>query len=263
MAPIVKDSDAGSHPRTSDSMTATMAQTNGNGQSHPGDTETTREEERALEDIKLGIGDALHLQSQTEGGGTRYTVKLIGYLKGKGLIVTTPTQDGKFLLMREGQSFVVRLFSGKSAYAFPTTIFKVANVPYPHLHLSWPTRIRGLVVRSGARVQVKLIAAVNDARGHAHSGIIDNLSTGGCSLAARGIIGQPDDRIHVTFRASVSDIEQYFQLDGVVRSVQQDVEIPGGTGNLFGVQFVDTPPPDQLALTAYVYHALFEESARG
>jgi hypothetical protein len=43
----------------------------------------------------------------------------------------TPSQDGKVLLMREGQGFVVRMFSGKSVYAFGTTIYKVANVPFP------------------------------------------------------------------------------------------------------------------------------------
>ncbi|AUN95970.1 pilus assembly protein PilZ [Pseudazoarcus pumilus] len=245
-----------------DILAATMAQANGNAQSPSDEAESAREEDRALEDIKLAIGDALHLQSQTEGGaGTRYTVKLIGYLRGKGLIVTTPTQDGKFLLMREGQNFVVRLFSGKSAYAFPATVFKVANVPYPHLHLTWPGHVKGLVVRSGARARVNLITAVTDVRGNARSGLIDNLSTGGCSLASKELVGRSEDRIHMTFRANVNEIEQYFQLDGVVRSVQRDVEIPGGTGNQHGIQFVDMPPQDQLALTAYVYHVLFEETA--
>jgi hypothetical protein len=239
-----------------------MAQASSNGQTQAGDAAATREEERALEEIKLAIGDALHLQSQSEGSSaTRYTVKLIGYLRGKGLIVTTPTQDGKFLLMREGQAFVVRLFSGKSAFAFPATIFKVANVPYPHLHLTWPGRVKGLIVRSGARARVNLIAAITDARGNQRSGLIENLSTGGCSLGSKDVCGRTDDHIQVSFRANLNEIEQVFQLDGVVRSVQQDVEHSDGASHQHGVQFVDMAQQDQLALTAFVYHKLFEESA--
>ena len=239
-----------------------------NGIEHPspraqGDADTAREEVRTLEDVRLAIGDALHLQSQAgENGDIRYTVKLIGYLRGKGLIVTTPMQDGKFLLMREGQSFVVRLFLGKSAYAFPASIFKVANVPYPHLHLTWPNKVTGLTVRSGARVRVNLIAAITDARGRPLAGAIDDLSIGGCSLSSREIIGRRDDRIHLTFRASIHDIEQYFQLDGVVRNVQPNAGYAGEPANQHGIQFVKMPQQDQLALTAYVYQKLIEESSR-
>lgn len=234
----------------------------GNNDESQGNTSApSREELRPLEEIKLGIGDTLHLQSQSEGTPLRYAVKLIGYLRGKGLIVTTPLQDGKVLLMRDGQSFIVRLFSGKSVYAFPANIFKVANVPYPHLHLTWPKQVKGLVIRRGARANVNLIAATTDAKGNAGAARLENLSTGGCSLFSTTRLGNPDDRIRIKFRVLVSEVEQYLDLEGVVRSVQLNADIGAAQPMQHGVQFVNPPPSEQIALTAYVYHALFEEAA--
>lgn len=224
-------------------------------------TTAHREEFRTLDEIKLGIGDSLHLQSQAESSSVRYTVKLIGYLRGKGLIVTTPTQDGNVLLMRDGLSFVVRLFSGKSVYAFPASIFKVANVPYPHLHLTWPKQVKGLVIRRGARADVSLIAATSDSNGGAGAAKLDTLSTGGCSLFSTKRLGNPDDKIRIKFRVMVSDFEQYLDLEGTIRSVRVDTNVATAQQMHHGIQFTDLPSNDRVVLTAYVYHALFEEAA--
>lgn len=224
--------------------------------------EAQREQWKPLEDIGLTIGDTLHLQSQAAGSATRHAVRLIGFLRGKGLIVTTPTQDGKVLLMREGQSFVVRFFSGKSIYAFSTSIFKVANVPYPHLHLTYPNQVKGLIVRRGARAGVRLIAAVQDANGTSAAASLEDLSTGGCSLTAKCVLGESGERIQIKFRVSINEVEHYLDTCGIIRSVNWDTtQIGDGPQPRHGVQFVDLTPNDQIALTAFVYHALHESTA--
>jgi c-di-GMP-binding flagellar brake protein YcgR len=220
-----------------------------------------KEEVRALEDTKLAIGDTLQLQAQAEGGQARYYVKVIGYLVKKGLIVTTPTVDGRVLLMREGQSFVVRMFSGKSVYAFSATVFKVANVPYPHLHLTYPSQVRGLVVRSGARVNVRLIAAIQTA-GLSQAATLSNLSTGGAALQAKVKLGRKGDEISIKFRVTINGVEQYLTLRGIIRSVMVEAgDGDGGEVVVHGVQFVDVPHAEHVSLTAFVYQTLFEESA--
>lgn len=224
--------------------------------------DAVQEELRPLEEFKLAIGDALQLQPQVGDGQLRYYVRLIGYLKGKGLVVTTPTQDNKVLLMREGQSFVVRMFSGKSVYAFSASIIKVANVPYPHLHLSYPAQVRGLVVRHGARARVALIAAVQDAQGTPHAATLGNLSIGGCSLATKAPIGGKGTRVAIKFRVAVSDAERYLNLEGVIRNSHDELSDDGATLRLVhGIQFADVAATDQLVLTAYVYQRLFDDNA--
>ncbi len=217
-----------------------------------------------FDEIRLDIGDTLQLQTQSESGQSRYYVKLIGFLKGKSVLVTTPTQDGKVLLLREGQAFVVRMFSGKSVYAFGTTIFKVANVPFPHLHLTYPGQVRGLVVRRGARARVNLIAAVSGADGRSHAATLLDLSTGGAMLTAKSPMGVKDDRISIKFRVVVGEVEQYLTIPAVLRAVHANATVEGEQPQVnHGVQFEDLPHAENVVLSAFVYRVLFEESAEG
>jgi c-di-GMP-binding flagellar brake protein YcgR len=231
------------------------------GEQGKGATGAPREQLKQLDEIGLVIGDTLHLQSQSGSAMVRYGVKLIGFARGKGVIVTTPTQDGKVLLMREGLSFVVRVFSGKSVYAFSTSILKVANVPYPHLHLIYPNEVKGLIVRRGARAKVKLIAAVHDAVGRSAAANVEDLSTGGCSLNAKAPLGTKGDRLQIKFRVNINDVEQYLVLEGIVCSIQWDAPSNGEAAQArHGIQFAAVAANVQVALTAFVYHALFESA---
>jgi len=218
----------------------------------------------AFEDIKLNIGDTLQLQSQGDVSQARYYVKLVGYLKGKSVIVTTPTQDGKVLLMREGQGFVVRMFSGKSVYAFGTTVGKATSVPFPHLHLNYPTQVRGLVVRRGARARVNLICAVTGADGRGHGATLLDLSTGGAMLTAKTRIGVKDDHLTIKFRVVVGEVEEYLTVPALLRSVHAAPAAEGEAPLIsHGVQFGDMPNAEQIILSAFVYRILFEETAEG
>lgn len=222
-----------------------------------------------LDEIKLQIGDTLQMQSQSEQGGPRYYVKLIGYLPGKSVIVTTPLVDGKIALMREGQNFVVRCFSGKNAYAFPASTFKVVNTPYPHLHLSYPREVRGLVVRKGARVHTNLIAAVKVLSGvnensQAAASVV-NLSVGGALLAAKAPLGEKGDRVSLTFRVSLEEIEAFPVLEAVIRSITTEpmTEAGGLMTVHHGLEFRDIAQEDRVMLTAFVYQQLLEDSGGG
>ena len=218
----------------------------------------------AFDEIKLDIGDTLQLQLQGDAAQTRYYVKLVGYLKGKSVIVTTPTHDGKLMLLREGQGFVVRMFSGKSVYAFGATISKVTNVPFPHLHLHYPSQVRGLAVRRGARARVNLICAVTGADGRTHAASLVDLSTGGAMLTAKAPIGIRDDRLAIKFRVVVSEVEEFLTIPAVLRSVHATAAADGEAPQIaHGVQFGVLPHAEQVILSAFVYRALFEATAEG
>lgn len=221
-----------------------------------------RTEYRTLDETRLAVGDALQLQAQADGAQSRFPVTLVGYLKGKGIIVTAPMRDGKLLLVREGQNFVARMFSGKSAYAFPTTTLKVTNVPYPHLHLSYPPRVEAVMVRRDARVSLRLICAVQSRQTPAAAALLTDLSNGGCSLQADNQLAQKGEDILIKFKAVIGGVEQLLTLRGIVRAVQF-AEQPGGRhGMQHGVQFAELAPAEQVALTAFVYQKLIEDELK-
>lgn len=224
---------------------------------------TVRESHFALDEIKLAIGEHLQLQGMADGDALRYAVKLIGYCKGKSVIVSTPTVDNKFAFIRDGQSFVVRFFSGKAAYAFATSVFKSTNVPYPHLHLTYPSSVRGLVVRRGARARANIIAAAVDARGKSYAATLCDLSIGGGLLVGSVQMGEVGDTLTLKFRAMLNGEEHYLHPVAIIRSIGTGDGSAEGlpAGFQHGLQFVHVPPVESLALTALVYEKLLQESA--
>lgn len=215
-----------------------------------------------LEESRLQIGDLVSLQPLASDGAMRYSVKLIGMVKDRSVLVTTPMVDGKYLLMKEGQGFVLRGFSGKNAYAFAAQILKSLNTPYPYLHLSYPREVKSLVVRKGSRADVNVICAVVDADDakKTAAGSIINISAGGALLVFRDPFGTVGQTLIVKFKTMINGIEALLELKSVVRAVNVDRSGDGALPHRLGVQFTDITPENSIPLLAYVYQELLEQS---
>lgn len=215
-----------------------------------------------LEEAHLQMGELINLQVRTEGAAERYSVRLIGMSQGRSVLVTTPMIEGKYLMMREGQSFIARAFPGKSAVAFTTQILKSVNSPYPYLHLAYPREVRSVVVRKGARANVKIICAITDCDDVAHqeAGTIVNVSVGGALVAVRRAFGQKGQGLRIKFKLAVNGVQSLLELKAVIQSINtsptNETEIP----YQFGLQFVDVPPESSIPLLAFVYQQLLEQS---
>ena len=230
----------------------------GSGSSESGSSST--ESITTLEATKIRIGDPLHLQSSAEA--PRLLVKLIGYLKGRGLIVTEPGADGEYVMLKDGQSFVCRFFSGQNAYAFTTVVSKQTSVPFPHVHLSYPREVRGLEIRKGARIDVDLITAVTmdvDGQSKQGAGKIVNISVGGGALRAKTPLGQKGETVGISFKVQVGEVQTLIVFDSIIRTVSHDANEPG-MPYLHGLQFMDPEPHMAMALTAFVYQKMAAES---
>ncbi|SBT03164.1 conserved hypothetical protein [Candidatus Accumulibacter aalborgensis] len=219
--------------------------------------EPTSERVVPLDEIKLAIGDSFQIQTQIEQAEARYYVKLVGYLKGRSVLVTIPEAEGRLCYVREGQAFVVRFFAGRNAYAFTANVLKSSSIPFPHMHLSYPSQVRGLVVRAGERVPVRIICAVvmqEDMRTVTAAGLLTNLSVSGALLSAKTRLGSSGDLLSLKFRFDIREIEFVTSIDAAIRSVSQDEY-----GEfLHGLQFAGLANDVAIALTAFVYQKLAE-----
>ena len=216
----------------------------------------SRETMTALDATKLRIGDPLILQAT--GDAPRLAVRVIGYLKNKGLITTVPEANGEFVMLKDGLTFVARFFSGKHAYAFTVVLNKQTSVPFPHVYFSYPREVRGVEIRKGERVDVELIAAITSAKGNGvASGKIINLSKGGLALRAKAPLGQVGDVIQVKFKIVVNDIQSFVDFSCVIRAVSQDGADPA-MPSLHGLQFMDADSSMQMTLLAFIYQKMVE-----
>ena len=208
----------------------------------------------SLDQIKLSIGDTIQLQFKSDVEPSRCFVTLIGYLEGQSVIVTTPVINGSMMLVREGQDFVVRLFSGKTAYAFATMAKRVTNTPYPHLHLAYPKEVRGLVVRSSSRGRINIICHATTEDGRGYAGVARDISIGGALVAASERIGDVGDALTLKLLVRIRDTEHLLVLNCQIRSV--NVSRPTADEQatyLHGLSFEGVTSQDTLVISALLY----------
>lgn len=208
-----------------------------------------------MDDVRWSVGETLYLQLHGNPS-VRYTVRLIGYVKNKTVFVTAPSLDGKFEFIREGQTFVVRAFSGKKAYAFIAAAVKAIHAPHPYLHLSYPKQVRCTVVRKGARASVKIIASVTMGMPEqTAAGILTDMSVGGASGILKEPLGTKGDEGKVVFKVNAAENDEYLTLKSILRSITPSEQ---GDGFRHGFEFVDVSMRDRLILSAFVHQTLVE-----
>lgn len=228
----------------------------------PGDdkesAESRREVRILLDETRIQPGEAMQIQSSLDS--TRFPVRLIGYHKGKSIIVTNPVQDGSPIYLKEGQAFIARIFSGKYVFAFPCSILGSAIKPYPYLHLSYPVDVVGVNIRKAERVRLRVIAAFDTDDDRRGAGVIVDLSNGGAYLLSKS----PDLAIgcHLTlkFKIDIAGTEYVLDLVGVVRSSRPNDEEPT-LGNGFGIQFSHVSPEDNLVLASFIFQQIADNRA--
>lgn len=224
--------------------------------------EEVTEKQITLEEARLLIGDLVNLQTQSGEAVERYSVRLLGMSKDRSVLVTTPMVDGHYLLMREGQTFILRAFSGKNAYAFSTQIIKSVNTPYPYLHLAYPRDVRSLVVRKGARAEVRVICAITacDDTPLQAAGTLVDLSVGGALMLAKQPPGQKGQQLAIKFKVVVSGIEALLELKSVIRAIGIDRSGETDMPYQIGIQFIEISAEESIPLMAFVYQELLDQS---
>lgn len=221
----------------------------------PAPEEPPKEVMVAMDEVRWHVGETLYLQ-QIDNPNIRYSVQLIGFVKGKSVIVTSPAVDGKLEFVRDGQTFVARAFSGKKAYAFVTAAVKSVHVPYPYLHLSYPKELRCTVVRRGARVQVKIAASVSLGQPERTTEVaLSDLSVGGASGMSKQVLGNKGEEGRITFKVRAVEQDESLSFKVALRSV---ATADNGEGFKHGFEFLDASTHDRLILSAFVHQTLTE-----
>ena len=208
-----------------------------------------------LDSVRWHVGETFYLQVH-DNASLRYTVKLIGFIKNKSILVTAPVIDGKGALIRDGQTFIVRAFPGKKAYAFTASALKSVFSPHPYLHLSYPKLVRCTAIRQGSRAAVKIIASVTIGDpGQTAAATLCDLSMGGSSGIIKKPIGNKNDTGVIKFKVNAAGNDEYLTLNIILRSVA-----PTDNTDEYrhGFEFVDVPTQSKLILSAFVHQTLAE-----
>lgn len=210
--------------------------------------------------MRLNAGDPLQMQPVADDH-VRHYVTLIGWVEKRSVLVTAPVHEGHVQLVREGQPFVLRVFSGRNAYAFDASVLKSCGAPFPYLHLSYPKTVQALPVRSEERVRVNLIGAVSGVPGATESDplacLVVDLSLSGAMVTAARKLAPAGSEFRLSLRVTVNQTPVYIKLPCIVRNLR-DVPANDGGATVYqhGVQFHDVDEKDELLLENVIFRAM-------
>ncbi len=218
-----------------------------------------------FDDMRLKTEDRLQLHPPAQMASKPFLVKVIGFLRGHSLLVTSPViAPGTWLRLLEGETVNIRSFSGQNAFAFTCTIERTCKQPYEYLHLSFPDAIEGVVIREAPRVKTNIITAARISDCGKDDGnvtaLISNLSSSGAALDARQILGNEGDILNLSFCVYVHNTEVYLTLQGKIRNVLRchtaDISEPDMVRH--GIEFQNIQLSDAIILKSMVYQQLIE-----
>lgn len=213
----------------------------------------------------LQIGDVLQLQWAPPSENTeRYAATLIGFMPGQSLVITTPRRQGKPLIVRDGQSFTVRMLQGSNIFGFVSQVLSVSSKPYPHLHLSYPADVESAVVRNAPRVSTEIDAVVvwpqsGSESGQQRSVTITDISSTGARIIDQRKLGEVGSLIQVIYSLSVCSGEDVLKLMSVIRNIRETEAKDGKKRFIHGLEFRGLNRFQQLVLCSYVLGSIARE----
>jgi hypothetical protein len=222
-----------------------------------------QEESLSFDAIKLMPDDTLQLQPLLEGQTERFTVRVIGLMKPKSVLVTAPMVDGKLIFIRDGQTFLIRAFSGLNVCAFKARVLKSQLQPFPYLHLSYPDSVQAMRIRKAMRAPASIIVAVlesEDGR-QVGAGKMVDMSVGGTKLLSPMSLGKKDQTIWLSFKVKLGDMEEYVKTPAIIRSLGEEDDEQGKPMKSYGMQFGELAQAQRLIIMNLVYQHLLKEDA--
>jgi len=216
-------------------------------------------------DLQMQVGDGLHVAFLSEQSPDDHEVRLIGWVTGRSLLVTAPERGRRPVAVAAGAAVAVRLFTDGRARGYTGTVLAVATEPFPHVHLSYPTRLDALEERKTERVRAALAASValpNAAPGERETAaILRDLSATGALVFTQAPLGAKGERVVIRARLPLENLgDQAVDLPAVIRTAAEGADLKGSLWrSRCGVQFEGLNPQTMLVLRAYLY----ERFARG
>jgi hypothetical protein len=227
---------------------------------------------------EIGVPFGLSLQIELIATKERYSVKVVGCLPNKTLIVTAPRIDGKSVWLRETSIIKARFMMGTKVCAFSSKIEKSCREPVAYLHLVYPEVVESSVVRNAARLDTSLITSIEPFNDDSSlkrkvAAKLINLSVGGGRFTSKHDLGDVGEFCRAALHLNVEGFDEVFKVCcELCYREENTIEVPvfneeGEDEELtklvtmytFGVKFVDLTKEQVLLITAYIYRSLYEQ----
>jgi c-di-GMP-binding flagellar brake protein YcgR len=203
----------------------------------------------AFETLGLYPGTKMQLQAIADEPQPHHWVTYIGCIGHGSVLTTLPLEHGKGMWIQAGQTFVIRGFNGKYAYAFTSQVLRARAHPFAYLHFSWPQSIEGQIVRNSLRVDVILPVHVLRADGSSVATTLLDVSISGAMLDSSAELGTLGDKVRLELVVNLDGNAVKMNMLAAIRNIhRKDDEV----GYKVGLEFIDVSQNDHLMLNYFI-----------
>jgi hypothetical protein len=207
--------------------------------------------------MRLKVGDTIHIGLQSGLVKGRSTVTVLGWLENVCIMVTAPAEDTLRLLLKEGEPILARVFTGQNAFAFNGTVLKNVHAPFRHLHLSFPEKVESASIRSSPRCRVNLPATVSTLSGGSREATLIDIGTNGALIETTEIAEADKGAIDIACSLELHGVPVSMNLRAQVlamRNKSDGIE----PRCQYGVRFLDPDSNERLILGSLVCYQMLE-----
>ena len=209
-----------------------------------------------IEQLGLQIASTLQLQL-LDDDAKWYSVKLIGYQKGFGLLISAPRSSGSELsmILRDGQPLNIRFKTAKYLVSFRSQIIEKRLTPYPHIFISVPDNIEKVSPLKAEMIKLKEDATLINEDNESHSAQIDviGISFTEAKMKHGGSIALEGQRVTMTMSFAFAGKRNVIVLEGRITKVEVD---PISKEHIMTMTYDELDQSDQILLHAYIYERM-------
>ncbi|MCG8612033.1 MAG: flagellar brake protein [Pseudomonadales bacterium] len=219
--------------------------------------EQNKRQAAPLSFAKLGLEVGAALTMETVSPARKFTIRMIGYVPDRSILISAPTREGKEVLLEKGDKVTLRAMSRNRVFAAETRVLYRTLQPYTYYHLAFPSELTAHEIRKASRVRVDLPVMIDSEFDLGlgewpKSAIIEDLSKDGAGLLTRQILGEAGHEVIVNLSVSVSEIHRDLEIPCIIRN-REVVQRASGSQYFYGVQFDALSDEDRLTLNSFLY----------
>jgi hypothetical protein len=210
--------------------------------------------ELPLSHFKLTAGQLLQVDFLAGANRPRAALTLIGLMAPHSLLLTATNSEGVVIGFHDGAPLYLKAMVGNDLISFEAAVTRVCFVPYPYIHVAYPSLVQCQRLRHHARISTRLIATATNLTRNPQSPapcLIANMSTGGLRLDAASGVAERGDTLRMGFKLPAAGQDHVVTLEGTVRSVDGS-----GADAHYGLQYTSAAAADRLVLENYVMSQL-------
>ena len=210
--------------------------------------------------MALAVESRVQLLVNREGQHFGHFSTLVGYIRDEYLLVRVPCANGLPIVLYEGETVSVRVFSGVDVHAFDVEVTHLWNLQLGCVQLGFPREIRTTALRREIRVKVALPARVHtDGPGAGADAMLRNISVAGALIETHQPLGDIGSRVRIEFAATAGDMASEFVAAGIIRNTRvrkagrSDTSLPSLE---YGIELDPLDADQRIRMQNLIYHTL-------